>query len=172
MRHQLLTILFELTAAPYGALKRSRTPWNLTPEELVCFPEGSLGRALGLDLLAKGFTLMPRLEVHDVCHLLTGVDVDVPGEITLQFLLFGNGKRSPYLFGVLFLGSVLFPEQMQSFVAAYRRGRALERFFDVDYRPLLAEPLVEVTPAVVRPAPAAPCPPAAPRATAAAARAA
>lgn len=171
MRHQLLTVLFELTAAPYAALKRSRVPWNLSPDELTRFPEGSLGRALGEDLLAKGFVLMPRLEVHDVCHLLTGVDVDVPGEIALQFLLFGNGKRSPYLFGVLFLGSLLFPDFLGQFLAEYRRGRALERFFDVDYRPLLARPLAQVRPAVTR-APAAPCRPEAPRARGAAARAA
>lgn len=192
MRHRLLTALFDLTAAPYAALKRSRVPWDLTPTELLAFPEGSLGRTLGADLMAKGFTLMPRLEVHDVCHLLTGVAVDVPGEIALQFLLFGNGKRSPYLFGVLFLGSLLFPERMRDFLAAWRQGRALERFFDVDYRPLLARPLEEVRPAaragrsvvgalpdgaiapsvVIRPAPDGPCLPGAPRATAAAARAA
>lgn len=170
MRHHLLTWLFELTAAPYAALKRDRVPWDLTPVELQRFPAGSLGRALGEDLERKGFVLMPRLEVHDVCHLLTGVDIDVPGEIALQFLLFGNGKRSLYLFGVLFLGTLLFPEHLHTFLAARRRGQALAPFYDVDYRPLLARPLVEVLPQrrVVRPAPAVPCPPGSPRARAAA----
>lgn len=151
-RHQLLTFLFAHTHRPYAWFKR-KTPWNLSPMELcACFPEGSLGHVLGHYLLERDFELMPKLESHDVAHLLTGVDTDVPGEIELQFLLFGNGKRSAYLLGVLLAGLLLFPGSWGRWKQAVKRGRHLERFFDTDFRPLLQHPFAPLSSA----APASP----------------
>ena len=144
MRHALLTALFELTSGPYAALKRKQ-PWNLSRAELQRFQPGSLGNVLGHYLELQDFELMPKLEVHDICHLLTGTPTDVPGEIALQFLLFGNGKRSAYLIGVLIVGSLLFPDRWSQFRAAFHQGSALPRFHDVDYQPLLHRPFSEVT---------------------------
>lgn len=144
-RHWLLTTLFAVSQGPWAWLKR-REPWDVTPLQLAQMPPGSLGHALGLYLMDLGFELMPKLESHDVFHLLTGVRTDVPGEIELQFVLFGNGKRSLYLLGVLGMGLVLFPEYGVRWREAAARGASLEPFFAVDYRAQLSEPLERVVP--------------------------
>lgn len=143
IRDRLLTFLFAHTHRPYAALKR-REPWNLTPLDLVRMRPGSLGAVLGHYLLEQGFELMPKLESHDVAHLLTGTPTDVRGEIALQFLLFGNGKRSPYLLGVLLAGLLLYPGSWDVWGAAYRRGQAMGRFHDLAFRALLDEPFVDL----------------------------
>jgi hypothetical protein len=136
-RHALLTLLFEWTAAPYARWFKSGEPWGLSAVQLTCWPEGTLGCALGHYLLAQGFELLPRLEHHDVVHLLTGVGTTVPEEVELQWLLAGNGKRSAYLLGVLLLGTLLLPEHLGRFGAAWARGRRLPRLHGRDYRSML-----------------------------------
>lgn len=139
VRERLLTFLFQHTHRPYAWFKE-KEPWDLSPIQLVGMPEGSLGRVLGHYLIERDFELMPKLESHDVAHLLTGTPTDVRGEIALQFLLFGNGKRSVYLLGVLLLGGLLYPGCWSRWRRAHDDGKALRRFFDLDFRRLLPEP--------------------------------
>ncbi|MCA9567979.1 MAG: hypothetical protein KC656_09055 [Myxococcales bacterium] len=142
-RHALLTFLFAHSWRPWAWLKR-REPWGLSPLELARWPPGTLGEALGRYLCAMGFELMDKLESHDVAHLLTGVATDVPGEIALQYLLAGNGKRSVYMAAVLVVGAVLFPERHREWRAAFARGRELAPFHHLDFRALLDAPLGEL----------------------------
>jgi ubiquinone biosynthesis protein Coq4 len=145
-RAWLVTRLFELSQIPYTALaKRHATAWQLSSDALLTLGEHTLGHALGAHLKRFGFELMPKLEDHDVLHLLTGVGVSVPEEIELQCVLLGNGKRSSYCLAVVLLGSVLYPDELGRFRRAFGRGRQLGRFFDLPFRRLLARPITEVT---------------------------
>lgn len=143
LRHSLLVWLFELSVRPYALLKR-KTPWGLTRDDLLTYPIGSFGRAIGQTLVDNDFELMPKLESHDVLHVLTGTGTDVPSEVSLQFLMAGNGKRSLYLAGVVLLGAIVLPDQWPLFRSAWRRGRSLEPFHHIDAKALLRVPLVEV----------------------------
>jgi hypothetical protein len=143
MRSWLATTIFAWTHGPYSALKRGPA-WDLTPLQLLAMPPGTLGHALGFYLCDNGFELMPRLESHDVCHLLTGVGTDVRSEVELQMLLLGNGKRSAYLLGAVVLGLVLFPEAIDRWIAAARRGAAAAPFWNLDFRARLHRPYDEV----------------------------
>jgi ubiquinone biosynthesis protein Coq4 len=142
-RHWLLVQLFQLSEKPYAWLK-SCEPWGLSAEALQRLPEGTLGRVMGLYLASKGFELLPKLERHDFYHLLTDTPTDVPHEVALQYLMLGNGKRSPYLFAVILLGTLVLPEQARLFLASYRRGAALRSFHELDFRALLTAPYAEV----------------------------
>jgi hypothetical protein len=88
--------------------------------------------------------LIPRLESHDLMHLLTGVGADVVSEVELQFTLLGNGKRSLYLLGTVALGLCVYPEHAARFLMGFRRGQRGPRVFDVDGLARLAEPLHQV----------------------------
>ena len=124
-RHRLLTHLFGLSHAAYARLgKRHQAPWTLGTAELLAFPEGSLGHAVGRHLHAGGFELLPRLEDHDVFHVFTGIGASVVDEVALQWHLAGNGKRSAYCVGTAFLGTIVFPEQWRRFRAEWHRGAA------------------------------------------------
>jgi len=143
LRARALTALFELTHRAY-ALTRRRAAWGLSARQLADMPADSLGRALGELLLDRGFELIPRLESHDLMHLLTGVGADVVSEVELQFTLLGNGKRSLYLLGTVALGLCVYPEHAARFLMGFRRGQRGPRVFDVDGLARLAEPLHQV----------------------------
>ena len=139
LRERFITWLFDLTHMPYASVfKRNREPWSISNDELVAMPEDRFGHALGVYMKSRNLTFMPRLESHDVLHLLTGMGIDVRHEIGLQWLLVGNGKRSAYSSMVVFIGGVLFPEQVPWFHAQYRRGQQLPRFYSLPFRELLS----------------------------------
>ena len=110
MRARLLVALFDATHRAYAQLRaHTRPAWGLDVDALRTFPTGSLGHELGEWLHARGYALMPHLETHDLMHVLTGIGTDVVSEVELQWLLAGNGKRSPYLIGAAALGAAVFP---------------------------------------------------------------
>lgn len=128
-RSRLLTALFELSAGPYAALAKGHVqPWRETTASLLARAPGTLGRAIGEHLDHGGFELLPRLEDHDVFHVVLGIGASAVDEVTLQYALAGNGKRSVYLVGVIVLGALVFPEALPRFVAAWRRGQSLVEF--------------------------------------------
>ncbi|WP_228429961.1 hypothetical protein [Chryseobacterium binzhouense] len=55
----------------------------------------------------------------------------------MQYLLFGNGKRSAYLLGVLALGTVVFPEYFKTYINAYKKGRNMRTFHHWNFEELL-----------------------------------
>lgn len=139
-RHWLLKVLFEHSHRPYAAVFKSNAAWGLRAETLRSMPPGTLGHTMGTYLHGLGYELIDKLESHDFCHLLTDTPTDIPGEIALQALLLGNGKRSLYLLGALFIGLLLFPEHRVYFHTSYRKGQQLQRFFDLDFHELLHTP--------------------------------
>ena len=128
-RSRLLTALFELSAGPYAALAKAHVqPWRETTATLMARAPGTLGRAIGEHLDEGGFALLPRLEDHDVFHVVMGIGASAVDEVALQYALAGNGKRSVYLVGVVILGAIVFPEALPQFVAAWRQGRTVVEF--------------------------------------------
>jgi hypothetical protein len=65
----------------------------------------------------------------------------VPEEISMQFYLMGNGKRSAYLFSVILLGTLFFPDYLKLFRYRYDRGKAALPFHQLDFQKLLNQPL-------------------------------
>ncbi len=123
LRQRFLTRLFATTHGLYARVgKRGQDPWALDTVRLLAFPVGSLGHAVGSHLREGGFDLLPRLEDHDVFHVVTGIGASVEEEVELQWQLAGNGKRSAYCVGTALLGAAVFPEEWARFRAAWRRG--------------------------------------------------
>lgn len=125
-REKLCARLFEWSKAPYQRLfKKEKIAWNLSSNELIEFPQNSLGQQLGLFLQQNGFELIDKLESHDVYHVITGMSTEVKDEIGMQFLLFGNGKRSVYLFATMSIGAMLTPEHFKHYMRCYKKGKGL-----------------------------------------------
>lgn len=140
MRAIILEKLYEWSVIPYQALKRN-SGWKVGIEDLLQYPKNSLGFEMGDFLLRNNFDLQEKLESHDVFHVLTGTGISVPEEISMQFYLLGNGKRSAYLFSVIFLGTLFFPDYLKLFRNRYRRGKAALPFHQLDFQKLLNQPL-------------------------------
>ena len=142
LRELVVGASFDLTSRIYVLFKRNKA-WGITRGELLEFPEESLGFHLGCFLLKHNFEPQPHCENHDIFHVLTGYETDTAQEIALQFFLYGNGKRSPFLHLALFAGIILYPDHYALFREAYHRGSIAGRLFDLDYKPILIKPFFQ-----------------------------
>ncbi|WP_290626868.1 hypothetical protein [Altibacter sp.] len=137
-RKKLIHWLFKKTQLLYCRFKK-KAPWNITTLQLLQLPTTTFGHHLGSFLFKNGFELLPKVERHDAYHVLTGYSTRVEDEIALQFLCFGNGKRTPYLLGVLIVGSLLLPEYAGYYRDSFRIGKQLNPFHHYDYKLLLKQ---------------------------------
>lgn len=140
MKDKLFELLYMLSKLPYQRFLKKNAPWNVTKEALLTYPVNSLGYDLGLFLTVNHFTMEPKLEDHDVMHVLIGIGTSVKEEIAMQFYLLGNGKRSIYLFMVVLFGTLFYPFEFPFFRSYYKRGRKALSFYDLDYSKLLMQP--------------------------------
>jgi len=141
MRTIILETIYEISKVPYQKWFKNNSPWNLTAHELLRYPQNSLGFHLGCFLIKYHFEPQPKLENHDVFHVLTNTGISVPEEIAMQYYLLGNGKRSLYMLGVLCIGTLLYPDQLKLFRNAYQKGKASYPFYSLDYKKLLKKDL-------------------------------
>ncbi len=141
MRAFFIETLYEWTKKPYQKWFKKDLPWNLSVKELIQYPKESLGFHLGCFLLRHDFSPQPKLENHDVFHVLTNTGITVYEEIAMQYYLFGNGKRSAYLLFVLLIGTALYPDKIKFFIHAYRKGKKALPFYQLAYQKLLYQSL-------------------------------
>ncbi|MDH7444996.1 Coq4 family protein [Aquimarina sp. 2201CG14-23] len=141
MRSILLEFLYECSKIPYQKWFKKEEPWDISISQLLKHPKSSLGFHLGTFLLQHDFTPQPKLENHDVFHVLTKTGITVPEEISMQYYLMGNGKRSIYLYTVIFIGTLLYPDKFRLFKTAYRKGRNALTFHQLDFKKLLNQSL-------------------------------
>ncbi|QIE60878.1 hypothetical protein G5B37_05840 [Rasiella rasia] len=139
MRKQLINWLFEKSMMLYCRFKNKQA-WNITTEELLQMSHHTFGHHLGTFLNQNGFELIPKVERHDAYHVLTGMGTTVEEEIALQYICFANGKRTPYLFGVLLLGTLILPDYASLYIKAYRFGKNARTFHHFDYKQVLPVP--------------------------------
>ena len=142
IRKNICVWLFEKSTIPYARLfKRGKTPWRLSKKDLLRFPKGTLGNALGTFLNHNNFELIPKLERHDAYHVITNYGTEVENEIALQYFFFGNGKRSLYLYGVSTIGLILLPEYWRKYIASYSQGKRCKPIHKIDVEASLSLPL-------------------------------
>ncbi|WP_103863774.1 Coq4 family protein [Aquimarina sp. I32.4] len=141
MRALLLEIIYEWSKKPYQKWFKKQPSWDIPVKTLIEYPKDSLGFHLGSFLLQHDFSPQPKLENHDVFHVLTNTGITVPEEIAMQYYLLGNGKYSTYLFSVIFLGTLLYPNKINLFKNAYQKGKAAYSFHQLDYKKLLHYPI-------------------------------
>ena len=133
--------MYEITKKPYQKWFKKNEPWNISIPELLEYPHESLGFHLGKFLRTNNFELQPKLEDHDVIHVLTGISTNVEEEIGMQFYLMGNGKRSLYLYMVVVSGALFFPFGLPLFLNYYRRGKSAHHFHHLDFSKMLLQPV-------------------------------
>lgn len=141
MKDQIIEKLFELSKIPYEKFIKKNKPWDIRQQDLLQFPKESLGFHLGCFLSAHNFELQAKFEDHDIFHVLTNIGTTVPEEIGMQCYLFGNGKRSLYLFIGMLPGALFYLDRISYFIRQYKRGRKAKPFHGLDYLTKLLVPL-------------------------------
>ena len=133
LRERIIEILFNLSSYPYRKYVKTSEKWNVTKSALLHYPQGSIGHELGLFLESDGFDLLEKSEKHDVFHVITNYSTSIVDEIAMQYFLLGNGKRSPYLFFVIAIGTFYYPDKLNYFKTAYQKGKVPKPFFNFDF---------------------------------------
>ncbi len=141
MRAFILETMYNWSKKPYQKWLKKQAAWDISVQTLIQFPKESLGFHLGCFLLKYDFSPQPKLENHDVFHVLTNTGISVPEEISMQYYLLGNGKRTLYLISVIFLGTLLYPDKINLFKKAYLKGMLAHPFHHLDYKKLLHQPI-------------------------------
>ncbi len=144
MRNIIMEQLYNFSKVPYQKWFKSKPAWTIKREQLLKFPKDSLGYNLGCFLEHNNFELEEKLENHDVFHVLTKTGTTVPEEISMQFYLFGNGKRSIYQTVVIIIGCCLYPDYINRFFATYLLGKKSTPFYHIDYLKLLKQPIANI----------------------------
>lgn len=143
-RKQLINWLFEKSQVIYTKWFKTNQPWGICKEDLLKYPNDSFGKYLGLFLQQNNFDLIPKVERHDCYHVITGYGITVEEEIAQQYLCYGNGKRSLYLFGVIILGTLILPEYLKFYLDSYKIGKKANTFHNLDFKGLLNISLVDL----------------------------
>lgn len=145
IRLSIMLVLYNKSQKIYTQLfKQHKRAWNISKEDFLNFPKGSLGHHLGVFYQEKDFDVVPKLENHDVFHLITESGTDIQDEVAMQYLLLGNGKVSLYQFAMIAIGTFLYPEHFNMYLKALSKGNAMQKFHDLDFETLLNIPLQEI----------------------------
>ncbi|MBA4133680.1 MAG: hypothetical protein C0525_03040 [Flavobacterium sp.] len=144
MRDLIIEKMYEWSKKPYQKFFKKNEPWPITSKELIRYPPESLGFHMGCFLLKYNFEIQPKLEDHDVFHVLTNTGVSVTEEIGMQYFLLGNGKRSAYQFAVIVIGTLFYPMQWKRFNTFYQRGKSAHQFYDLPFEKMLLLPLKNI----------------------------
>ncbi len=118
--------------------------WNLSTAELLQFPEGSLGKALGEFLNEQHVELLAGAEYHDIHHVLFDYSVSFKDEVALQFFLHGNGKKSIASVSTRIGAWCLLPTQWKYLKASYERGKKCKDVSAFNFKNMLCQDITQV----------------------------
>lgn len=140
MKDKIIEKMYEVSKKPYQKIMKHNKPWNITKEQFITYPAGSLGHDLGLFLTINQFEIQAKLEDHDIIHVLTNTGIKVTDEISMQYYLLGNGKRSLYLYMVILTGTLFYISFFREFIESYKKGKRAHPFYNLDFLKLLHLP--------------------------------
>lgn len=144
MKDLIIEKMYELSKKPYQRFFKRNKAWEVTIPELIQLPQESLGFHLGCFLVKYQFEIQPKLEDHDIIHVLTNTGISVPEEIGMQYFLMGNGKKSMYMMSVIFIGTLFYPTRLDYFITQYQRGLQAHSFYHLDYSKMLNQSIAEL----------------------------
>ena len=144
MKDLFIEKMYEISKKPYQRFFKKGKAWDINVNQLIQLPSDSLGFHLGCFLLKYNFDIQPKLEDHDIIHVLTNTGISVVEEIGMQYYLLGNGKRSLYLLMVIITGTLFYPTRFRYFKQQYERGKQAHEFYGLDFLNMLSIPITNL----------------------------
>ncbi len=140
-RNKIYITLFQVSENWYRKhFKRNVIAWQVTLPYLKSLNKNLIGYKYYFFLKKNGLNMLPKLETHDMFHVLTNANTEVKTELALQYYLLGNGKRSVYQAAVI-ISSICYLDQLKLFIKAYKNGKKSKPFHHLDFEKLLQQPL-------------------------------
>ena len=144
MKDLFIEKMYEISKKPYQRFFKKGKAWDINVNQLIQLPSDSLGFHLGCFLLKYNFDIQPKLEDHDIIHVLTNTGISVVEEIGMQYYLLGNGKRSLYLLMVIITGTLFYPTRFRYFKQQYERRKQADEFYGLDFLNMLSIPITNL----------------------------
>lgn len=141
MKDQLIEKMYEWSKKPYQKFFKNKLAWEIDKQDLLTYPKETLGHHLGQFLHKNDFDIQPKLEDHDIIHVLTNTGISVREEIGMQYYLMGNGKKSLYLFLVILAGTFFYPLSINYFFKEFHKGKSAHSFHYLDFSKMLLIPI-------------------------------
>jgi ubiquinone biosynthesis protein Coq4 len=129
------------TVFNYGTDQKN---WNLSTADLLRYPEGSLGQALGEFLKKSGVEPLAGAEYHDLEHVLFDYSISFKDEVGLQFFLHGNGKKSFASFSTIIGAWFILPTQWKYLRDSYIKGKRCKDMSTFNLKNMLHQNLDEI----------------------------
>lgn len=124
-----------------GAKKES---WNISTQQLLNFPDASIGRALGEFLQKQQVEPLSKAEFHDVQHVLFGFSISFVDEVALQFFLRGNGIKTIASVTTTIGAWFILPFHWQYLKSSYQRGKQYKSVSIINTKIILQQNLHQV----------------------------
>lgn len=137
LREKFTVYLLHKAIQTHAMVHNKRKPWGLQTHELVNYPAQSLGKALGDFLQKEQLEPIPKLERHDVFHILLDYNTHMKDEAGLYFFLFGNGKKTLFAVGTILFAACMFPEHWTYMYKQYKRGQQAFPIIKLKFKELL-----------------------------------
>ena len=128
----------------YRLFVKKSKPWEKNKEQLLTYPQGSLGLSLGEFLEKHHIEIAPQFENHDVMHVLTNMGILFVEEIALKCYLLGNGRHNIFHFLSTAGGVLAYLEKYQYFKYHYLLGKKALPFHNIDFLESLKHPIEEI----------------------------
>lgn len=125
----------------YGTKEKN---WNLSTAELLQFPDGSLGKAMGDFLKKWNVEPLAGAEYHDIQHVLFDYSISFKDEIGLQFFLHGNGKKSFASISTYIGAWFILPTQWKYLRDSYDKGKKCKDISILNLKAMLYQDLTQV----------------------------
>lgn len=119
-------------------------PWQLSKMDLLQFPKGTVGKAVGEFLDKNELKLIKHAEYHDVHHVLFDFSNSLKDEIALQFFLRGNGNNSLASMGTAIGAWCILPTHWKYLKYSYQRGKTCTDVSKLNLKELIYKDLAEV----------------------------
>jgi ubiquinone biosynthesis protein Coq4 len=133
LRFRLLELLTHKLALPLITKFRNNAPFPYTMEQLLQFPDNTLGKDLAIYLQKMNFNLLKNYERHDCKHIILQYEMDEVGEACMQFYFLGNRHYSAPVISASIICFFLMPEHWSKFLSEFKKGRRSKTFDTVDF---------------------------------------
>lgn len=117
---------------------------KLSMDDLIRYPEGSLGFNLGQYLHSNSIEPDPVPDNEDILRVLLTRNDSFTEEIGMYYYLFGNGGLSIRMLFIMASGLLLCPLSVKYFYKRYRDGKNALRFYDINHFGLLQLPVARI----------------------------
>lgn len=141
--HRVIEKLIQWSVPLLNIFRRPQV-WPFSFDDLKCMDENTLGFHLYEFLNSRGFSYLPKYEVHDTYHTLLGYGTTSIEELKLQAFMWGN-NNSTFAGRVLFiLGLILLPTKYQLFQVEIIRGKKAKKLKGFDVIEMINKPLLQL----------------------------